>query len=676
MVNIKIIEEIERLREEIRRHNYLYYVLDAPEKNDAEFDALFDRLVELEREHPELITPDSPTQRVGGEPSSEFKQVRHTLPMLSLGKATSHGEFIAFHNRICDGLGISRESKVRYACEPKLDGLAVELVYREGALVLASTRGDGIIGEDVTANVRTIRSIPLTLREKHPLVEVRGEVVFPRAEFDKMNEQRVADGAEPFANPRNAAAGSLRQLDSKVTAERPLTAWFYGIGALDLEGEFPPTTHTEELELIARLGLKRIFMAKTLEGPDEVARYFEEISKQRDELGVEIDGVVVKVDEIGRQRMLGEISRSPRWAVAWKFPAQEKITRLVDVIWNVGRTAAVTPVAVLDPVEIAGAMVQRASLHNEDQIKRLGIKIGDSVRVRRAGDVIPEVVSPLEELRTGDETEIVPPEDCPVCSAHLVKEPGDVYRRCPNISCPAIVAEAIEHWASRTGMDIDGLGPKQVEQLLAEGLIADVADLYMLKPEQLIELERFAEKSAERLVQAIDASRERPLGRFIHALGIRHVGESNARLLAEKFQSLENLSSATAESLVEIDGIGPEIAASVVDFFTNEENRALLEKLDRAGVRPIPPENSAGDRPLEGRTFVITGTLDKPRDAIKAILTSAGAKVASSVSSKTDFLIAGDSPGSKLDRARELGVEVISGDTLDEFLRERGVSPK
>ena len=666
-------EEIERLREEIRRHDYLYYVLDAPELSDAQYDALFDRLVRLEEAHPEWITPDSPTQRVGARPSSEFRQVRHSTPMLSLGKVTSEGEFLAFHNRVCDGLNLPRESQIEYACEPKLDGLAIEVVYENGSMVFAATRGDGVVGEDVTQNARTIKSIPLKLREAHPRVEVRGEVIFPLADFRRMNEERAASGEEPFANPRNAAAGSLRQLDPKITAARPLDAYFYALGSIELSGRAEPTTHAEELRLLSDLGLKIVRYAEPCHGPKAVARYFKRISEQRGALLFEIDGVVVKVDDIESQRRLGEISRSPRWAIAWKFPAQERVTRLTGIEWRVGRTAAVTPVALLEPVELAGATISRASLHNEDQIARLGIRIGDLVMVRRAGDVIPEVVRPMVELRTGGEREIVPPKRCPVCGAELVKDPGDVFRHCPNVSCPAVVAESLAHWASRGAMDIDGLGPKQIEQLLSEKLVSNAADLYRLEPQQLISLDRFAEKSAKNLIAAIDASRNRPLSRFLYALGIRHVGETVSRLLANRFRSLDSIRAATENELVAIDGIGPEIARSIVDFFANDENRRLLEELSRAGVAPKEAPVPKKSLPLDGLTFVITGTLSVPRDAIKKALQEAGAKVSGSVSKKTNFLVAGDSPGSKLDKARALNVEVIDESGLRKLLEKYDV---
>jgi len=668
--------EIERLREEIRRHNYLYYIKDAPEISDEEYDALFDRLIELERQHPELITPDSPTQRVGAEPASEFSSVRHRVPMLSLGKVTNKEEFNDFHRRVCEGLGVPLSTKVRYSCEPKLDGLAIELVYENGTLTLGTTRGDGVTGEDVTQNVRTIKSIPLKLREKHPLVEVRGEVIFHLDKFEKMNRKRIADNLEPFANPRNAAAGSLRQLDPKITAERPLDAYFYGLGSLELAEREPPTTHWQELMLIADLGLKITPMAETMEGPEAVADYFEHIDSNRKKMPFEIDGAVVKVDSIESQSTLGEISRSPRWAVAWKFPAQEKVTKLLDVEWNVGRTAAITPVAILQPVELAGVTVKRASLHNEDQIERLGVMIGDSVLVRRAGDVIPDVVRPLEELRTGDERPIVVPKNCPVCGSELAKEPGDVYHRCPNMSCPAVLAESLVHWASRSAMDIDGLGPKQVEQFLNAGLVEDAADLYSLGVEDIVSLDRFAEKSAANLIEAIEKSKKRPLWRFLHALGIRHVGETVAHTLAIHFKTLEKVMDATEEELAKIEGIGPEISGAIVRFFANDDNKKLLEKLNKAGVEPIPYREEAKSQPLKGLTFVITGTLSAPRNDIKAVLVNNGAKVVGSVSHNTDFLIAGESPSSKLNKAEKIGVKVLDEDELRTLIANKGIEEK
>ncbi len=666
--------EINRLREQIRRHNYLYYVKDSPEISDERYDALFERLQELEDQHPELITPDSPTQRVGAEPAPEFEPVRHEVPMLSLNKVTSREEFMAFHKRVCDGLGLDINTAVRYSCEPKLDGLAISVRFEDGTLTLGATRGDGTRGEDVTQNIRTIKSIPLRLREEYPVLEARGEVIFPISKFDRMNEVRVEKDEEPFANPRNAAAGSLRQLDPKRTAERPLEAYFYAIGAINMGDRENPSNHATELALLREVGIRTVPLAESMNGPEAVENYFRRISDLRNDLDFEIDGVVVKVDDIGAQSRLGEISRSPRWAVAWKFHAQEKVTTLEDVIWNVGRTAAVTPVAVLSPVEIAGVTVKRASLHNEDQIEKLGLKIGDKVLVRRAGDVIPYVVRAMDELRTGTEKEIIPPEKCPDCGSKLVKEPEDVYRRCPNISCPAVIAESVIHWASRGAMDIEGLGPKQITQLLKEGLVHDVADLYELKVDDLTPLERFAEKSAENLVEAIRESKHRPLRRFINALGIKHVGETVAKQLTDEFKSLDAISKASSERLRDIEGIGPEIANAVVDFFYNESNRQLLEKLRKYGVEPESQKSESEiEQNLDGLTFVITGTLSKPRNEIKELLESYGAKVAVSVSGSTDYLIHGESPGRKLDKARKLDVKMLNEAQMKEFLEDRAI---
>lgn len=670
-MNENINREIERLRSEIERHNYLYYVKNAPEISDEEYDALFDRLVELENEHPELITPDSPTQRVGSAPAPEFKSVAHRLPMLSLNKAMNEAEFLQFHKRVCDGLGRTISQNIAYACEPKLDGLAIELIYENGALVMSATRGDGFVGEDVTINVRTIRSIPLRLLAKHPLVEIRGEVVFLREDFERLNAERIKNGEEPFANPRNAAAGSLRQLDPKITATRPLNAYFYGLGSIELTDETPPSTHTEELSLIRRLGLRTIPEARRVEGPEKVKEYFKMIAERRNELPFDIDGIVVKVDSLSSQSTLGEISRSPRWAIAWKFEAEERATILRDVVWNVGRTSAVTPVAILEPVEISGATVSRATLHNEDQIERIGAKIGDTVIVRRAGDVIPEVVKPLVQLRTGAEREIVPPLECPSCKSLLVKDPGDVYRRCPNVSCPAVVAESLEHWASRGAMDIEGLGPKQVEMLLSKNIISDVADLYKIEKSTLVPLDRFGEKSAENLVDAIRKSKKRPLSRLIVALGIRHVGESVAKLLAEKFSTIENLERAREEELMSIEGIGPEIARAIVEFFENDRNRKLLEKLRNVGVEPqaeIIERKTKGS--LSGKTFVITGSLSMPREEAKKMLESKGAKVTDSISKKTNYLVVGEEPGSKLEKAKQLGITIIDEKKMLELIKE------
>jgi len=666
--------EIDKLREQIRTHNYLYYVKDNPEISDQQYDTLFDRLSELEKEFPDLITEDSPTQRVGANPATEFESAMHTLPMLSLSKVTSENEFETFHRRVCDNLGISESTQIRYVCEPKLDGLAIEIIYRNGSLERGLTRGDGFTGEDVTQNIRTIQSIPLVLREKHPLVEVRGEVIFPLKKFERMNQKRIDSGDEPFANPRNAAAGSLRQLDPSVTAERPLDAYFYALGAIELNGRDELSTHEQELDLIEKLGLRRVPHTRTFDGHRAVKEYFQEISENRDGMSFEIDGMVVKVNSIADQQALGQISRSPRWAVAWKFAAQEKITQLKDVIWNVGRTAAVTPVAILEPIELAGAKIKRASLHNEDQIERLGIRIDDSVVVRRAGDVIPEVVRPVEELRTGDEIEIIPPEKCPICGSKLVKEADDVYRRCTNLSCPAIVAESLTHWASRGAMDIEGLGPKQIRQLLGENLVKSPVDLYHLKEEQIEQLERFAEKSAKNLIESIQKSKNRELYRLIFALGIRHVGESTAKLLANRFASIKNLKKASYEELIDIEGIGPEIAESIVNFFENPQNQELLQKLFDSGMEPISPQKTqSGKTPLDGLTFVITGSLSVPRNTIKDNLEKYGGKVTGSVSKKTDYVIVGEAPGSKLDKANKLDIPILDQEGLVEFLKEKNV---
>ena len=663
----EIKKEIEFLRREIERHNYLYYVKNQPEISDEEYDALMDRLRELEEKYPQFYDPNSPTQRVGAPPAKEFATVRHTVPLLSLDKVTSYEEFKEFQNRIWRFLG--KKVEIDYTATPKLDGLSIAVRYEHGRFVRGATRGDGFEGEDVTANVRTIKSIPMYLMSeeaaKLPVLEIRGEVIFHKDDFERLNEELAQKGEKTFANARNAAAGSLRQLDSNITAQRPLKAYFYEI--VYVEGrEFE--THWEKLKFMEAAGLPLVPYARYCKNDEEVREYYENILRERENLPFEIDGVVIKVNRIEYQRILGQVSHHPRWAVAWKFPSQEAISTLRDVIWSVGRTGAVTPVAILEPVFIAGATISRATLHNEDEIERLGVMIGDKVVVRRAGDVIPEVVKPLVELRTGKEKPIVPPTHCPVCGAKLSKPPGEVIRRCPNRFCPAQIAESIKHFVSRKAFDIEGIGDKQVETLLREGLIEDAADLFTLQPERLEKLERWGPVLAAKIVRNIQNAKRISLPKFIFALGIPGVGEHLANVLAKHFKSLDALRNATFEELIQIPEIGPNTAQSIVDFFADEHNRRFLEKLFSVGVEveEIREEEEA-EKPLSGKTFVFTGALSSmTRDEASELVESLGGRVSSSVSRKTDYVVVGENPGSKYDKAKKLGVTTI---TEEEFLK-------
>jgi len=663
----EIKKEIEFLRREIERHNYLYYVKNQPEISDEEYDALMDRLRELEEKYPQFYDPNSPTQRVGAPPAKEFATVRHTVPLLSLDKVTSYEEFMEFQNRIWRFLG--KKVEIDYTATPKLDGLSIAVRYEHGRFVRGATRGDGFEGEDVTANVRTIKSIPMYLMSeeaaKLPVLEIRGEVIFHKDDFERLNEELAQKGEKTFANARNAAAGSLRQLDSNITAQRPLKAYFYEI--VYVEGrEFE--THWEKLKFMEAAGLPLVPYARYCKNDEEVREYYENILRERENLPFEIDGVVIKVNRIEYQRILGQVSHHPRWAVAWKFPSQEAISTLRDVIWSVGRTGAVTPVAILEPVFIAGATISRATLHNEDEIERLGVMIGDKVVVRRAGDVIPEVVKPLVELRTGKEKPIVPPTHCPVCGAKLSKPPGEVIRRCPNRFCPAQIAESIKHFVSRKAFDIEGIGDKQVETLLREGLIEDAADLFTLQPERLEKLERWGPVLAAKIVKNIQNAKRISLPKFIFALGIPGVGEHLANVLAKHFKSLDALRNATFDKLIQIPEIGPNTAQSIVDFFADEHNRRFLEKLFSVGVEveEIREEEEA-EKPLSGKTFVFTGALSSmTRDEASELVESLGGRVSSSVSRKTDYVVVGENPGSKYDKAKKLGVTTI---TEEEFLK-------
>jgi len=660
-------KHVKLLRREIERHNYLYYTLDQPEVSDAEYDALFQELLKLEEQFPELVTQDSPTQRVGGAPLQKFAQVTHRIPMLSLENAFEEKDIREFDERIKRFLGLPFDRDIDYVCEPKMDGLAVELVYENGEFTIGSTRGDGFTGEDVTQNQKTIRSIPLRLSTDNPprLLEVRGEIYLGLAPFQRLNAERQEAGEPPFANPRNAAAGSIRQLDPRITARRPLSIFCYGPGEVD--GVEFGSQH-EFLETLPRWGLPVNPEVHRVTGIEKVIEYYRETGEKRDSFPYEIDGVVVKVDSFHLQRELGQKSRSPRWAIAWKFPPRQAVTVIEAIVPQVGRTGVITPTAHLKPVEVSGVTVGRATLHNWEEMERKDIRIGDTVVIERAGDVIPAVVRVVTEKRTGAERALPLPDNCPECGSEVVKIPGEVAVRCLGLSCPAQIRESIIHFASRHAMDIDGLGEKYIEQLLRLQLVRDVADLYYLKKEHFMQFERMGDKLADNLLNAIAGSRNRELSRFIFALGIRHVGEHTAKILANSFGSIEHLEKATEEELISVREIGPQVAHSIATFFHNPKNIEVIDRMMAAGVRPTVEEKRVGGK-LTGKTFVFTGALTRfTRDDAKHLVEKEGAHAAGSVSRKTDYVVAGSEAGSKLDKARELGVKVISEDEFLEMM--------
>ena len=655
---------IEELRELIRHHNRLYYAEDAPEISDAEYDALYKELEALEAQHPELATADSPTQRVGAEPLEGFEQIRHDVPMLSLQNARKLEDLYEWDARVRRLLGNEEESQLRYVTELKIDGLAVSLLYEGGRYVRGATRGNGTLGEDVTANLRTVRSVPQKLSGDYPeLLEVRGEVYIPLDKFEKFNERQQAEGKNPFANPRNLAAGSVRQLDSRITAQRPLNIFCYGVG----EGGERYESHSATLEALKSYGL-RVSPYKMHEEIETVVEECAYWTRERGSLGYQIDGVVVKVDSREQQLALGSVAKAPRWAIAYKFEPLAARTRLNKIVVNVGRTGALAPQALLDPVNVGGVTISRATLHNEDYIKEKDIRIGDVVVVERAGDVIPQVARPVPEERTGEEYPFVMPEECPVCGEPVSRPEGESITRCVNARCPAQSLEHIIHWASKNAMDIEGLGEKVATKLFDLGLIKDVADIYELKAEQLESLEGFAKKSAANLVRAIDKSKEQPFPRVLYGLGIRHVGSVTAGLIAERFDCHELLGGVSVEQLAEIEGIGHVVARSVVDYFALEDNRDLVKRLMAAGskFRRTAKENTAG--PLTGKKIAVTGTLSRPRSYFVGRLKEAGGTLASSVSRNTDYLLAGEEAGSKLEKARTLGVKVLDEAAFEELL--------
>jgi len=660
----EILKRIEQLREEINYHNYLYYVLDQPVITDADYDALMRELKEIEDKYPETVTPDSPTQRIGAPPSEKFASVSHSIPMLSLDDDFSQEEVLEFDQRAKRLLQTDEE--IEYTVEPKMDGLAVELVYENGMFVLGSTRGDGYTGEDVTANLRTIRSLPLRLIERHlsppGRLEVRGEVFINKDAFKRLNKKRMEDGEPPFANPRNAAAGSLRQLDPNITAGRPLNIFCYGIGIA--EGcSFG--AQWEVLSSLRKWGLRVNPMAEKQKGIHGAIHYHRRMNRKRKDLDYEIDGIVIKVNDLDLQKRLGAKAKSPRWALAYKFEAAQAVTRITDIQLSVGRTGAVTPIALMEPVKVGGVVVSRATLHNEDEIRRKDVRIGDWVIVRRAGDVIPEVVRPLPERRTGKEQVFVMPQTCPVCGSNLRRKPGEAVWRCPNPECFPRLVKQLTHFAGKGAMDIEGLGPKVAEQLISAGLVRSISDLYSIKLSDLLSLDRFAEKSAENLLSAIETSKETSFARFFYALGIRHVGDVTAQLLADHFGSMEALKDASEEELMAVEGIGPEVAFSIRSWFDDNKNLRLTESLLDAGIR-FTDLREARTSPLKDRTFVFTGGLSSlTREQAKNIVRDLGGQVASAVGRKTDYVVAGGNPGSKLRKALELGIPVLSE---EEFL--------
>jgi DNA ligase (NAD+) len=648
----------EALRREINHHNYLYYVLDQPVISDAQYDKLLRELQDIEARYPELIQPDSPTQRVGAAPAKEFAAVRHAVPMTSLDNAFSEGELREWDQRVRKGLGTGAE--IAYTAEPKFDGTSVSLRYEDGVLTQAGTRGDGTTGEDVTANVRTIRTVPLHLQGKGwpKLVEVRGEVVIPKKDFERLNAEQMKQGGKVFANPRNAAAGSLRQLDSRITASRPLSFFPWGLG----ETSSPVAQrYSEVVKHLRDWGFRITEFFRVVHGVEQCLRYHAEILEKRDKLPFEIDGVVYKVDDLTARERLGFTARAPRWAIAHKFPAHEENTVVEDIIASVGRTGVITPVAVLKPVQVSGVTVTHATLHNQDEVERKDVRIGDTVVVRRAGDVIPEIVAVIKARRPPGTKPWHMPKKCPVCGSEVIREPQAAAHRCMGgLVCPAQRMGAILHFASRHAMDIEGLGDKLVQQLVDKGLVRTVADLYKLKKDQLANLERMAEKSAQNLLDQIEKSKDTTLARFLYALGIPQVGEATAQLLADHFGSLEAIMDAGRETLESIHGIGPAMAEDIHEFFHEKHNRDVIRALIKAGIRWPKPVRAKKDSPLAGKTFVLTGALaSMTREEARHKLQELGAKVTDSVSKKTDFVIVGEEPGSKADKARALGVTML-----------------
>jgi DNA ligase (NAD+) len=661
---------LEQLKETLHYHAVRYYVEDSPEIPDVEYDRLMQQLLKIEQENPELVTVDSPSQRVGGAPLDGFTQVTHEIPMLSLDNAFSDEDLDAFNKRMSDRAPLA--DLTTFCCEPKLDGLAVSLLYENGTLVQAATRGDGTTGENITENVRTISSIPLKLQGKGwpTRIEVRGEVFMPKAGFDKLNEQALKKGEKVFVNPRNAAAGSLRQLDSRITAKRPLAFYAYSVGVI--EGAELSDSHYQRFLQLKGWGLPMCPETKQLSSLNDVKAYYQDIMTRRDALAYEIDGVVIKVDNIAAQEVLGFVARAPRWAIAYKFPAQEEITLLNDVEFQVGRTGAITPVAKLEPVFVGGVTVSNATLHNADEIERLGVMVGDSVIIRRAGDVIPQIVAVVADRRPDSAKEIVFPEACPVCSSAVERVEGEAVARCTGgLVCQAQRKEALKHCVSRKALDVDGLGEKVIEQLVDREMVETPADLFKLSAGVLTVLDRMGPKSAQNVVNALNKAKETTLSRFLYSLGIREVGEATAMNLAQHFKSLDKVQAATHEQLVEVQDIGDIVASHITSFFSQEKNREVVDKLLELGLTwpAIEAPIEGQSLPLEGKTVVLTGSLSQlGRSEAKAALQALGAKVTGSVSKKTDILFAGEAAGSKLTKAQDLGIEIRNEQDLIDLL--------
>ncbi|HEY2819851.1 MAG TPA: NAD-dependent DNA ligase LigA [Candidatus Acidoferrum sp.] len=661
-------QEIEQLRDKIRHHDYKYYVLDDPDLTDAAYDRLMNRLKELEAANPKLITPDSPTARVGGTPRAGFQTVRHARQMLSLDNAFSYEALGDFDRRVRQGIG---RDKIEYVAEHKFDGLSISLQYENGILVRGVTRGDGSTGEDVTPNVKTIRSVPLRIdaalikkAKLKPTFEVRGEVLMTRKAFEAMNRQQEQMGAKIFVNPRNAAAGSVRVLDSSITAQRRLEFFAY---YLLVDGLEPFAKHSESLEALKQLRFRASDDWKLCDGIEKVLAYCDAWEPKREHLPYEIDGVVIKVNSTGIQRELGFTAKAPRWAIAYKYPARQETTVVNDIRVQVGRTGTLTPVAVLEPVQVGGVTVSRSTLHNMDEIDRLGLQIGDTVLIERAGEVIPHVLKVLKE--GANRRPFHMPEKCPECGSEIHRAEDEVAYRCVNAACPAKRRESLLHFASRHAMDIDGLGDKIVDQLVAKGLAKDVADLYTLKLDTLIDLERFAEKSAQNLIDEIEASKKASLARLIYALGIRMIGERTGQLLAAHFSSLDELAAATEEQLLEVGEVGPKVAASIAEFFSEPQNQKIIKKLDKYGVKPTAEKRVVKSQKFAGKSFVFTGGLaNRSREAAAELVQQHGGKISSSVSKKTDYVVVGTDPGSKHDKAKELGVPILTESDFEKLI--------
>lgn len=661
-------KRVGELRNLLNQYNYEYHVLDRPSVPDSEYDQLMRELTQIEEQFPDLITTDSPTQRVGGEVLSAFEKVEHRIPMLSLGNAFNESDLRDFDRRVKQAVG----EEVEYVCELKIDGLAISLRYENGLFIQGATRGDGTIGEDITTNLKTIRSIPLRLKQEFS-IEVRGEAYMPKKSFEKLNLTKEENGEEPFANPRNAAAGSLRQLDSRIAASRNLDTFLYAIGNFSETGV---STHSDGLDLLENLGFKVNKEREKCANIDEVLQYVQKWVEKRPNLPYEIDGIVIKVNSLAQQKELGFTAKSPRWAIAYKFPAEEVVTKLLDIELSVGRTGVITPTAILEPVRVAGTKVQRASLHNEDLIREKDIRLGDYVVIKKAGDIIPEVVNVLVERRTGEEQEFLMPTHCPECNSDLVRLEGEVALRCINPKCPAQIREGLIHFVSRNAMNIDGLGEKVISQLFSHQLIHDVADIYHLQKDQLLELERMGEKSVNNLLAAIQQSKSNSLEKLLFGLGIRHVGAKAAKTLAQQFGNMDTLIFATRDELTSIQDIGEKMADSIVAYFENEEARELIDELKQAGLNmsyngPMPVQAESITSVLAGKTVVLTGKLEQlNRNEAKEKLEALGANVTGSVSKKTDLVIAGADAGSKLAKANELGIEVWDEEKmLEEFNR-------